>query len=74
MAVATSATSKKITKDDIEAKLREIAGDIDVQVDKAKPKLIAGAVGLAVLALLVAYLLGRRGGKSKSAVVEIRRL
>jgi hypothetical protein len=74
MAVATSANSKRITKDDIEAKLREVAGDIDVQVDKAKPKLVTGAIGVAVVALLVAYLLGRRGGKSKSAVVEIRRL
>jgi hypothetical protein len=74
MAVATSANSKKITKSDIEHKLREVAGDFDVQVDRAKPKLITGAVGVAVLALLLAYLIGRRGGKSSSAVVEIRRL
>ena len=74
MAVATSSNHKKITKSDIEQKLREVAGDLDVQVERAKPKLLTGAVGLAVLALLIAYLLGRRGGKSTSAVVEIRRL
>lgn len=68
------AARKKITKDDIEAKLREIAGDVDVQVEAAKPKLVAGAVGAAVLALLIVYLLGRRSGKHKSATVEIRRL
>jgi hypothetical protein len=74
MAPATVAPQKKITRDDIETKLRELAGDVDFQVDAAKPKLLAGAVGAAILALLIAYLLGRRGGKSRSAVVEIRRL
>jgi hypothetical protein len=69
-----AAATKKITRDDIEAKLREVAGDVDSQVEEAKPKLIAGAVGVALVALLIAYLLGRRGGKKRSAVVEIRRL
>jgi len=70
MAVA----AQRITRDDIEAKLRQVAGDVDSGVESAKPKLISGAVGVAVLALLVAYLLGRRSGKHRSAVVEIRRL
>jgi hypothetical protein len=43
-------------------------------VEKAKPKLLAGAAGAAIFALLLAYLLGRRGGRNRSAVVEIRRL
>jgi hypothetical protein len=74
MAVATSAAPKKITPADIEAKLRELAGDVDAQVEKAKPKLLTAGVGAAVFALLVVYLLGRRGGRNRSAVVEIRRL
>jgi hypothetical protein len=74
MAVATNTNQKKITRGDIESKLREVAGDFDSQVETAKPKLLAGAVGAAILVVLVAYLLGRRGGTKRSAVVEIRRL
>lgn len=70
----TAVAAKRITRDDIEAKLREVAGDVDSQVEAAKPKLISAGIGVAVLALLVAYLLGRRGGRHRSAVVEIRRL
>jgi hypothetical protein len=66
--------TKKITRDDIEAKLREVAGDVDTQVDAAKPKLLAGAVAAGLAALLIAYLLGRRGGRNRSAQIEIRRL
>jgi hypothetical protein len=66
--------NKKITRADIELKLREVAGDVDTKVEAAKPKLLAGAVGAALVALLLAYLMGRRSGKHRSAVVEIRRL
>jgi hypothetical protein len=69
-----AAPAKKITRADIETKLREVAGDVDSEVEAVKPKLIAGAVGAALVALLLAYLFGRRSGKSRSAVVEIRRL
>ena len=65
---------KRITRDDIETKLREVAGDVDTKVDAAKPKLLAGAVAAGLAALLIAYLLGRRGGRHRSAQIEIRRL
>jgi membrane protein DedA with SNARE-associated domain len=67
-------TAKKITRDDIEQKLREVAGDVDTQVEVAKPKILAGAIAAGVAALLIAYLLGRRGGRNRSAKIEIRRL
>jgi hypothetical protein len=68
------ATTARITRDDLEAKLREMSGGVEDSVEAARPKLIAGAVGGLVLALLVAYLLGRRGGRRRSAVVEIRKV
>lgn len=68
------ATTARITRDDIEAKLREITGDIDDSVESAKPKLLAGAVAGVLFLAIVAYLLGRRRGRAKSALVEIRRL
>jgi len=64
----------KITRDDLETKLREIAGEVDDRVDDAKPNIVAGAVVVVVVVALVAYLLGRRGGRLRSAVVEIRRV
>ncbi len=65
---------KAVTRDDIEAKLRQIKGEVDATTESAKPYLmIAGAAGL-VLLVGAAYLLGRRKGKKKTTVVEIRRV
>jgi hypothetical protein len=65
---------RKVTKADIEAKLRDIRGDVDETAEAVRPYLlIAGAVGAVVL-LGAAYLLGRRKGKKKTTVVEIRRV
>jgi LPXTG-motif cell wall-anchored protein len=67
-------TEGKVTKADIEAKLRDIRGDVDETAEAARSYLlIAGAVGAVVL-LGAAYLLGRRKGKKKTTVVEIRRV
>jgi MYXO-CTERM domain-containing protein len=67
-------TEGRITRDDIEAKLRELKGDIDERTAAAKqsatPYLVVGAV----LLLVLAYLLGRRVGRRRSTVVEIRRI
>ncbi len=67
-------TGTRITRDDLEAKLRDMAGDLDDTVETARPKLIAGLAAGAVLVVLVAYLLGRRSGRARSAVVEIRKV
>jgi hypothetical protein len=65
---------RRVTKADIEAKLRDIQGDVDETADAARPFLpIAIAVG-AVLVLGAAYLLGRSRGRKKTTFVEIRRV
>jgi len=64
----------RITRDDLEAKLRDVSGGLDQKVEAAKPRILAGAVGGVFVIALLAYLLGRRRGRSRSAVVEIRRL
>jgi hypothetical protein len=65
---------ERITRDDLEAKLRAIKGEFDERAAAAKatatPYIAAGAI----LLLLIAYLLGKRVGKRKSTVVEIRRI
>jgi hypothetical protein len=69
-----SDASQPIGRSDIESKLREIRGEVDSTATAAKPAAIAIA-GVAVVALLAgAYFLGRRKGKKKSTVVEIRRV
>jgi hypothetical protein len=67
-------TTPKVTRADLEAKLREMSGDVEDKVDQVRPTLITTAVAGAILALLVAYLLGRRKGRARSAVVEIRKV
>jgi hypothetical protein len=69
-----SSTAKTITRGDLEAKLREVSGDATDTVDAVKPQLIGGAAAVAILALVVAYLFGRRRGRKRSAIVEIRRV
>jgi adenine/guanine phosphoribosyltransferase-like PRPP-binding protein len=68
------ATTARITRDDLEAKLREMSGGVEETVEAARPKVISAAAGGVLLAVLVAYLLGRRRGRARSAVVEIRKV
>lgn len=63
-----------ITPSDIEAKFREVQGQFDeVAADGKKRLALVGAVGGVVLVVVV-YYLGRRAGKRRSTVLEIRRL
>jgi len=68
------ATTTRISRDDLEAKLREMSGGLEETVEAARPKLISSAVAGVLLVVLVAYLLGRRRGRARSAIVEIRKV
>jgi hypothetical protein len=63
----------RITRDDLKAKLDDMQGDALEQVDGVKNQMLAVGVGLAIVLLIVAFLLGRRGGKRSSAIIEVRR-
>jgi hypothetical protein len=65
---------RKITRDDIEAKLQELRGEVDQRAEAAKVPAIAIAVGIAVVTIAAAYFLGRRKGKKRQTVLEIRRI
>jgi hypothetical protein len=73
-AKTVAAPDRKITRDDIESKLREIQGDVGQRADAAKVPAIAIAVGVAVVTIAAAYFLGRRKGKRRQTVLEIRRI
>ncbi|HEY7070042.1 MAG TPA: hypothetical protein VH479_08015 [Acidimicrobiales bacterium] len=71
---AADTTHERISRDDLESKFRELEGGAREQVASARSTAItAGIIGV-VLLLLLAFLLGRRKGKLRSTVVEIRRV
>lgn len=63
-----------ITPADIEAKFRDIQGQMDVVAEDSKKKLAVVGVAVSVLIVLAVYLMGRKAGKRTSSVLEIRRL
>jgi hypothetical protein len=69
-AVATT----KITRDDLEQRFRAIQEGAKAKVDDQKSTLatVAGIGG--VLLVLLVFLLGRRSGKKRTTLVEIRRV
>ncbi|MFM8238022.1 MAG: hypothetical protein ACKOBG_09740 [Actinomycetota bacterium] len=67
-------SDERITRSDIESKLRELRGEIDDQVEAVKVPAVAVAVGTVVVAVVVAYWFGRRRGRRKQTVLEIRRI
>lgn len=70
----TTAEAPRITREDIESKLRQLKGDTDDVVEAHKVNGIVIAVITGVVVLALAYFLGRKRGRKKSAFVEIRRL
>ena len=67
-------TTKPITRDDIEAKLRQIQRGTAAGAEAARGAGLAGGIVGAALLAVVAYLLGRRRGRKRRTVVEIRRV
>ena len=63
-----------ITREDLQAAYAQVMGEGEATVRAAAPRGLAvgGAIALVIIAL--AFLAGRRRGRARSAVVEIRRL
>jgi hypothetical protein len=65
---------RPIQRSDLEAKIRELHGGVeDTRQSAASTLLTVGAV-VAVGVVAVAFLLGRRKGKKRTTVVEVRRI
>jgi hypothetical protein len=69
-----TATQTRITREDLEAKFRELRGEVDETTEQAKPIGLAVAAVVGVAIVTVAYFLGRRKGTNLATVVEIRRV
>ena len=73
--MSVSPTSNgRISRADIEAKLRQMRGEVDKTAEAAKVPIMAIAGGVAAAVVVLAFLLGKRRGRRKSTVVEIRRV
>lgn len=68
------AQAARITRKDIEEKIRSLTSEAAEEVTTAKPTLLGSGIAVALAVVALAYLLGRRSGHKRSAVVEIRRL
>ena len=63
----------RITKSDLEIKFQELQDDLQGRASDKKQSIIAVASIAGAVVVLIAYLLGRRGGRKRRSVVEIRR-
>jgi anti-sigma-K factor RskA len=65
---------ERITRDDIEAKLRELRGEVDEVGNATKSYAIAAGAAVAVAVIALAYMFGKRKAKRKTTIVEVRRV
>ena len=65
---------RTITRDDIESKLREIRGEVETTGDSMKHYALAAGAVIAVAVVALAFTFGKRKGKRKTTVVEVRRI
>lgn len=73
-AVPASTHRGPIDRSAIEAKFRELRGEVDQTAESARGALVAVGAVAAVGVVLVAFWFGRKRGKKRTTVVEIRRV
>jgi hypothetical protein len=67
-------SARPIQRDDLEAKMRELQGEVDETRRSATTNLAAVGAVVAVVVIAVAFLVGRRKGKKRTTIVEVRRI
>jgi hypothetical protein len=65
---------ERISRDDIEASLRGIQTGVGGKVRSQKAKIARGVGVAAVVIVLLVFLVGKRSGRKRSTIVEIRRV
>jgi len=69
-----TAESDRITRDSLEDALRDLQADIDRDAQPLLVKVAYGAAAAAGVLIGLAYLVGRRAGRLRRTVVEVRRI
>jgi hypothetical protein len=65
---------ERITKEDIERQIRSLTTDVKADVMTQKQKLLVDGAVTVVVVLLTVFFLGKRAGRRRSTLVEIRRI
>jgi hypothetical protein len=65
---------RPITRDDLESKMRELVDEARGEVASTRNTLVSVGVVAGIVLLLIVFLLGRRAGRKRSTIVEIRRV
>lgn len=65
---------RRVTLSDVEDKLRRLGGSTESLVTDAKTPTIGVFVAAGVAAVAAVYLLGKRRGRRRASVLEIRRI
>ncbi len=73
-AARLEAPPRRIGRADLEAKFRELQGNVDDTRESALATAIAVGAVVAVGVVAVAFMFGRRRGRRRSTVVEVRRI
>jgi hypothetical protein len=65
---------RRITRDDIQGKLEELRGEVDEGVERARNVTQVVAVVAVGVLIAAAFFYGRRRGRKRQTIVEIRRV
>jgi hypothetical protein len=74
MATAVAHRAGPVTRADIESKLRELQGEVEEGKQTAMSYALAVGAVIVVGITLSAFLFGRRRGKKRTTIVEVRRI
>jgi len=69
-----AADSPTITEDDLREKLSSLQDQLQGKVEDQKSTIATAVAGAGIVLLVVFFLLGKRAGRKKSTIVEIRRV
>ena len=70
----TDDTPGTITEDDLRNKLQAFQDQVQGKVEEQKATIAATVAGVGVVLAIVFFLLGKRAGRKRSTIVEIRRV
>lgn len=64
---------KKITRDDLENRFRQLTDDVGDKAEEARSTAVSIAAVVGVVVVIGVFLFGRSRGRKRTTVVEVRR-
>ncbi len=72
--MTAASAARPITRDHLESKLRELEGGVSDRKEQAASTALAVGAAVVVGVVAIAFLMGRRRGRKRTTVVEVRRI